>query len=518
MRSSVGKWGVANARGFFGSASWATPGRRGSDGCGGDGAARVERGVDAGHERPDRLQQNHQEERNGIRSRRLVNERGWECGGSADHGADSYEGTYSPDGSRLAFGRYDEIIVAAADGSGARTLAFGSTKYTTVDRWVSNFKDPDTGTNYPWVKFHEFREDRDTLSEPSFSPDGSALAVTHYSGAHVIQSVCSVNAKNDASCNGAYEANFYPCENCGSSIETIDSNTGATLATWAPKTSGVYLFSPSFSHAGSIAYTHDVEGVSGDGQVLLVASPGADPITLASGGAEDPDFSPDGSQVVFTTGQHELGIVPATGGAPRVISVPPPVAADKVWIAKSPVWSPDGSQIAFADLGVPGTGGGFEFFSDGGVFLIHPDGSGMVPIQGDATVPSGWQPLPPPPPAPPVLVRAVKGKRKVRLTKKGLGVVGKVICGSTACALKAKGAKLKVGKKSYAVKSIFPKTLTPGATAKVKVKVKGKALAALKARRTGKLRLSLQVSDGSGIQTFPFGPKLLPPKAHKKSR
>jgi hypothetical protein len=436
-------------------------------------------------------------------------------------GEDASGAAYSPDGSRLAFMRYDEILVAAADGSGARPIYVGSTKNSTSERWVANYKDPETGTVYPWVKINEQREERDTRSEPNFSPDGTALAVVHYSATRTTEFVCSVNADKDPTCNGAYNGFLTDCLDCGSSIEAIDANTGALLATFAPKTAGVYLGDPSYSRSGAVAYSREPEG-SSESQVLSVASPGATPTTLASGEeVSHPDFSPDGTRIAFTSGRHGIGIVSAAGGTPTVIEVPPPTPTSTIWVTRSPVWSPDGTLIAFGNIGAPG-GGGLERLSEGGIFLMRPDGSGQRLIQGEATRPSGWQPLAlPPAPAPvpvaaAVRVRAVKGKKKVRLSNKGLAVVGRVVCGSAACSLKATEAKLKVGKKRFGVKAIVPKSLPPGATVKLQVKVKGKAMLALKERHGGKLKLSVSVSDGSGKVTLPFAPKLLPPKKSQK--
>jgi Tol biopolymer transport system component len=434
-------------------------------------------------------------------------------------GKDSFEATYSPDGSKLAFGRYDEILIAAADGSDPRPIHLGSTKRSTTNRWVANYEDPETGTVYPWVKIEEHREERDTRSEPSFSPDGKALAVVHYTGTSVNAFVCSVAAANNPSCNGTYTSFTFGCESCGSSIEAIDAGTGASLATFAPKTDDVYLASPTYSRSGSVAYVRQPAGF-GPSQLLVVASPGAAPLTLAAGNVGQPDFSPDGARVAYRSGNHEIGIVGAAGGAPTTIAVPPPLPSSKAWTVGWPVWSPDGSLIAYGNLGAPG-GGGLERFSEGGVFVMRPDGSGMAPIQGEAATPTGWQPLPiaaPAPPAPAVRARAIEGKKKVRLSKKGLGVVGKVVCGSTPCSLGAAGAKLKVGKKRFGVKAIFPKALPAGSTGPLKVKVKGKAMAALRARGAGRLELAISVSEGAGGQALPFAAKLLPPKKQRKRK
>jgi dipeptidyl aminopeptidase/acylaminoacyl peptidase len=423
-------------------------------------------------------------------------------------GVDASDGAYSPDGSRLTFDRYNEVWIAAADGSGARALFVGTEQETTKTRWVANYKDPEKATVYPWVKIEEDREARDTRSEPSFSPSGTALAVVHYSGTFVFTHVCSVPADKSTSCNGVYNGYDADCEDCGSSIDSIDASSGATLATLVPRTSGVYLSAPTYSSGGALAYAREAENEDGN-QVLSLAAPGAAPVVLASGeGISAPDFSPDGSRIVFASGQHTLGIVAAAGGPLATIPIPPPLPTDKLWIARSPIWSPDGSLIAFANLGAPGTGG-LESYRDGGVFLIRPDGTGLAQIQGEAAVPSAWQPIPL------VAARAGKGKKKARFSKKGVAVVGTVVCGSTPCSLSATVRKLKVGKKRFSVKAIVPGSLLPGATAQLKVKVKGKALKALKAKHGGKLKLSLAVADTGVAQTLRFTPKLLPPKQHQ---
>jgi hypothetical protein len=116
--------------------------------------------------------------------------------------------------------------------------------------------------------------------------------------------------------------------------------------------------------------------------------------------------------------------------------------------------------------------------------------------------------------------RAVKGKKKIKLNKKGIAVVGKIVCGSSPCALKVGKSKLKVGKKRYGVKALTATSLAAGATAPLKIKVKGKALAALKAKHRGLLTLDLAVTDATGTQSLPFKPKIVPPatKKHHKKR
>jgi WD40-like Beta Propeller Repeat len=432
---------------------------------------------------------------------------------------DAYEGTYSPDGSRLVFGRYDELWTAAADGSGARVLSPGKDRESERTRWVHNYKDPETGQIVEWVKIDEEREERDAYSEPSFSADGKALAVVHYIGAFVLQHVCSTSGDGNQTCNGSYSEFEVVCDECGSSIDAIDSVTAAPLGTLVPRSTTSYISRPAYSSTGALVYEEIPNGEFEHRQIRLVPAPGVAPVVLASGEVGEPDFSPDGTRVAFASGRHELGVVATAGGQPSYVTPSKPEPDSVAYSVRSPIWSPDGATIAFGNLGAkPGE----DRYTEGGVYLMHPDGSGIVRIQGDATVPTGWQPLPiPPSPTPSlsaVAARAVKGKKKIKLNKKGIAVVGKIVCGSSPCALKVGKSKLKVGKKRYGVEALFGNTLAAGATAPVKIKVKGKALAALKAKHHGLLALTLSVTDATGTQSLAFKPKVLPPPAKKHQK
>jgi dipeptidyl aminopeptidase/acylaminoacyl peptidase len=426
----------------------------------------------------------------------------------------AYDGTYSPDGSRLVFSRYDELWTAAADGSGAHVLSPGNDHEKELNRWVQNYKDPETGQVVAWAKIHEEREERDAYSEASFSPDGAALAVTHYIGTYVVQTVCSTTGKQVEGCTGSYSGFRVFCEKCGASIDLIDSTTAAPLATVVPRSTTVFFSRPAYSASGAIAFEATPEGEFQNRQIRIVPAAGGTPAVLAGGELAEPDFSPDGTKVAFAYGRHEIGIVPSAGGAPTYIAVPQPEADTKAYSVRSPIWSPDGTLIAIGDIGAAG-GGGLERYTQGGVYTMHADGSGLVRVQGEATVPTGWQSLPKPSP---LRAQLLKGRKKVRLNRKGVAVVGKVVCGSSTCALTASKAKLKLGKKRYGVRALVAKSLAAGASGLVKVKVKGRALAALKARHGGKLILTLTAADIGGPQSVGFSPKLLPPAKKGKHR
>ncbi len=435
---------------------------------------------------------------------------------SSLEGSDS--AIYSPDGGRIAFEHEEQIWVAAADGSGARVLIDNADHTETRTRWEQNVENPNTHETFPWARIEEHRDSFDGRFGPKFSPNGGALIVDHFIGTEISSFICKVSGDEDDDCNfeEGKETIFSEedCEDCGSSIETIDSNTGAPLATLVPRVVGLFNYGPTYSSTGAIAFNQQEED-SDEEKIVVIASPGAPPVTVASsnGFAGEADFSPDGTRLAYVLNDHTVAIVAAGGGAVTTVNLPQPDPGLDRWFAAVPIWSPDGTRLAVGDYG-------FDQENNrlGGVYTMAPDGAGLTQIRGDGATPTSWQPIPrPPAPVTPVVrPRSVKGKAKLKLSKKGVAVVGKVVCGSSPCALKATKAKLKLGKKSYGVKAVLAKSLTPGATGGVKVKVKGKALTALKAKQGGKLALTIAVSDAAGSESLAFGPKLLPPAAKKK--
>ena len=110
---------------------------------------------------------------------------------------------------------------------------------------------------------------------------------------------------------------------------------------------------PALSPDGrTIAYA---AGPLGDMRIFVRQIDGGRPIAIAEGLHEHqrwPQWSPDGSRIVFQAGQAErqnnprtrpnaLYIVPALGGTAR------PLVRDSSWSAITPAWSPDGRRIAY---------------------------------------------------------------------------------------------------------------------------------------------------------------------------
>lgn len=427
------------------------------------------------------------------------------------NGAGDYAPSYSGNGSRIAFSREDGVYVMNADGSGLTQLEAGSRSSDVKTEWQENYKNPKNPSEIiPFVKIQTFSRTWHYFDNPSFSPDGAQLAVGEGSGKSIEQGICAVEEEEGEECikyeePDSYFDYNYECVACLTHIITVNSTSGARTSEVTPPSSANEDYGPTYSASGRIAFTR---GSNSGYAIFVVNSPGAAPSQVTSGPDDyAPDFSPDGSQIVFDRGSTELGIVGIAGGPVRLLSVPS--GTGKSYLG-SPVFSPNGSRIAFQRTFVPSGGK-----AESGLYTMGADGSGVTKIVDRAFSPS-WQPVPPPPPPPVAIPSKAKAKKgKVKLDKKAKATVGTIVCGSSACKLKVLSAKLKAGKKACWVKTTLAKRLAPGKSTKLGVRVSGKCLAALKKAGKGLLVAKVQVTDALGKKVLTLKSTLIPAKAKK---
>ena len=461
-------------------------------------------------------------------------------------GTNDFWPSYSADGSKIAFNRLSNIVVMNADGSGQVQIANGTKTEGSSSKWQSNYEAPYSAKIIPEVKIETRTRVGHSFYNPSFLPEGAQLVVAEQVFDRTQEIVCAVENPGDEECldyedEGSYFHYDSECNNCYEHIVTMDATTGAVTGQVTPGTQGVSDFSPTASADGRIAFGRYAQGSPSGSGIFVVSSPGGAPAQLTSGnGNYEPDFSPDSSKLIFVHGEREFGVIGVGGGPITILSLPAPPAGSYMYVA-SPKYSPDGTQVVFYQSLYSFS----PFTEEHGLYVMGGDSSNPHRIlEGyDPT----WQPVPPPPPPPPTPVVAKAKKGKLKLSKKNEAVVGTITCGSSPCKLKVLSALLKVrepkskgkggkhqgkastagaskkkghkaGSKTYKVKAIVPKKLAPGKTAKVKVKVTGKALAALRKAGKGALTVKVKVTEGLGKKVLTMKSTLKPPKPKKSKK
>ena len=265
--------------------------------------------------------------------------------------------TWSPDGTRLAFnstrddlagsGSISDIFVMNADGSGA-------TKLTASTNWSEG---------------------------PAWSPSGDLIVFT--------------SADPDPARTGLYVVH--------------PDGTGLRQVTAVPTGPGRSTFhaSPRFSPDGrSLVYTvarsgQDVPGgYRGEVKALFVAGvDGSKPRQITPWGinSDDPDWSPDGKQIVFETIIDHLGhtnrlmLVDADGSNLHALTADHGTTgvgnfgALRIEQSFNPVWSPDGLTILFSHFELTDTG---QFVL--GLQTIRPNGTGQHWVSDDSEHQADW--------------------------------------------------------------------------------------------------------------------------------
>ena len=146
---------------------------------------------------------------------------------------------------------------------------------------------------------------------------------------------------------------------------------------WSPDGSRI-VFSSDFGDWIDIC----VMNADGSGQTRLTYGPGYE---------SSPDWSPDGSRIAFSleADTHHIYVMNADGSGQTILTYDP---ADRDPMYLDPAWSPDGSRIAYTYLGI-------DSGQPGGIYVMNADGSGKTrlsdgdyPSWGIVSDPDTWAP------------------------------------------------------------------------------------------------------------------------------
>jgi len=316
---------------------------------------------------------------------------------TADSTADDTQPVFSPDGERIAF-RSDRdgggIFVMGASGENVRRITdFGYDPAWAPDGTeivcASTIANPGTrltsrsrlfSVNIATGEKRAITPQAGIAMQPDWSPHGYRVAYWAQIQARLdVWTIPAaggeaVRVTNDAavdwnpvwSPDGAY---LYFASDRGGSMNlwrvAIDEKSGKVLGDMEPVTAPApYASSMSFSRTGrQMAYVHrsqtsNIFRVAFDpAREMAVGQPL--PITRGSGGAGQPQLSPDGDWVAFNR-QDDLFVVRPDGSGLRRLT-------DDAYTDRRAVWSPDGKLLTFHS----NRGGKVD------IWTIHPDGSSL---------------------------------------------------------------------------------------------------------------------------------------------
>lgn len=253
--------------------------------------------------------------------------------------------TYSPDGSRVAFMRDNEIYVANANGSGT----------------------PRNLTKSPLLDW-----------KPAWSHDGARIVFERRDSDNE-RHIWTMNA------DGTNKKSLTKTKLSTDNPE-FEPTWGVSSPDWSAPLPGAPDGKIVFWHQGWL-WTMLANGSGKDDleYTCPTENGGVCDTTVA-----DPMFSPDGSEIAANY-YGDIFVVPSDGGPARTL-LPGPSAEDNKYPGSEldPAWSPDGNRIAFEHNG---NIGGSQY----GIYWAKADGSSTQAMQLTAKtgeVDPDWQPIP----------------------------------------------------------------------------------------------------------------------------
>lgn len=251
---------------------------------------------------------------------------------------DAGDPAYSPDGSRVAFERQNEIYVANANGT-------GTPRRLTSDCLLD--------------------------SAPAWSHDGTRIAFVRRS-----------SSTDPTSCSGAY--NIWTMNADGTAKKQLTTEGGFASPSWSVP---VLPDAPDgrilYKGGGLDFWTMNPDGTGKD--KLTYTCPTENGVCDTAAG--NPTFSPDGTEIAAEY-FGDIFVIPAGGGESRVILGTKEEGYPGA--EQDPTWSPDGTRIAFEHNDI---GGSAQY----GISWAKADGTSAAPTQitnntGEEN--PDWQPIP----------------------------------------------------------------------------------------------------------------------------
>lgn len=273
----------------------------------------------------------------------------------------AYDPRWSPDGSKILFSSYDagsslELYVVNVDGTGETQLTFPT--------WAADWN-----------------------SQAAWSPNGTEIAFISYQTGHTqVYTMSSTGGPNTLISDVTTPAGHatFTNPNWSPSGGTITADThwwssgppedGGGIYAFPP-TSGVQLthssgdYNSTWSPNGDkIAFYRNNSGTNPTGSDIYVMNiDGSGATELAEG--LNPVWSPDGTKIAYLKNFNDTGYMLFVINADGTNEINLMSTFDNIGVTWLPSWSPDSTMLPFE--------------SDGDIYLINADGTGLAKITDD---------------------------------------------------------------------------------------------------------------------------------------